>query len=90
MFKGDNVNTRKYLIKEQNGLFVLAISQSQNYFIGTVIWYNKSGEWTENSLKTDWHTENFLESSHDEVYKKSMEWVIEHLGEPIEVEEITK
>ena len=54
------MSARKYLIKEKNGLFVLAISeQPQGYYVGTVIWYEKSGEWTENTLKTDWQTKHF-------------------------------
>ena len=84
------MSARKYLIKEKNGLFVLAISeQPQGYYVGTVIWYEKSGEWTENTLKTDWYTKHFLEKTHDEVYEKAIEWVTKNLGEPLGIEETT-
>lgn len=84
------MNSRKYLIKEHNGLFVLSISQQeQGYYVGTVIWYEKSGEWSENTLRTDWHTKHFLDNSHEAVYDKAMEWVTKSLGAPLAVEETT-
>jgi len=84
------MSARKYLIKEKNGLFVLAISkQPQGYYVGTVILYEKSGLWTEDTLRTDWHTQHFLENSHDEVYEKAIEWVTQNLGEPLDIEETT-
>lgn len=84
------MSARKYLIKERNGLFVVAISQLEHGdYVGTVIWYEKSGEWSENTLRTDWHTKHFLDSSHDAVYQSAIHWVTENLGEPLGIEETT-
>lgn len=84
------MSARKYLIKENNGLFVLAISQQDpGYYVGTVIWYKKSGEWSESTLRTDFHTKHFLDKSHDAVYQNAIRWVTENLGAPLGVEETT-
>ncbi len=83
------MSARKFLIQEPNGLFSLFISkQDQGYYVGSVMWYEKSGIWSKNTLQTEWHTEHFLENSHDEVFKAAKKWVIKNLGEPISIDEI--
>lgn len=80
--------TRKFLLKLKTGLFVLAISEKgPRYFIGSVVYYVKSGLWSEDTLKTQWHVKHFLEDSHENVYAAALKWVVENLGEPLGIEE---
>jgi hypothetical protein len=81
--------TRKFLLKLKTGLFVLAISEKESrYFVGSVVYYFKSGIWSEGTLKTQWHIKHFLENSHEDVYAAALKWVAESLGEPLSIEEI--
>ncbi len=83
------MESNSYSITIKGKKFKLVISeQAQGYFVGTVIWYSKSGDWETNTICLDLKVEHFLDNSNQDVYVKAITWITKNIGKPDNVDKI--
>jgi hypothetical protein len=73
--------TKVYALGHQNGFFKMYVSShTDGFFFGAVLYYVKTGDWTEgNMINLDMKLEQFIGRSEESVYEQCITWVDQNL-----------